>query len=284
MLDPWFKRTYPLKHLKKWLYWPWAEYRALRDAAAVLFTCDEERLLARQSFRLYSANEKVVPYGSTGPIGNAEEHRKTFFSQYPQLSGKRIAVCMGRIHRKKGCDIAIRAFAQELAADPAWQLMFCGPDQTGWQAELESLAGTLGVQDRVTWTGMLKGDLKWGALRASEIFFLPSHQENFGIVVAEALSCGLPVLISNKINIWREIAADEGGLVGDDTLDGASSLLRQWVALPGSDQETMRRRALECFSNHFEMQRSGHAWVTLLQQVIAERRHRNTAGAFQPAV
>ena len=53
MLDPWFKRTYPLKHLKKWLYWPWAEYRVLRDAQAVLFTCEEERILARQSFWLY---------------------------------------------------------------------------------------------------------------------------------------------------------------------------------------------------------------------------------------
>jgi glycosyltransferase involved in cell wall biosynthesis len=52
MLDPWFKRTYPLKHLKKWLYWPWAEYRVLRDAAGVLFTSEEERRLACQSFFL----------------------------------------------------------------------------------------------------------------------------------------------------------------------------------------------------------------------------------------
>ena len=42
MLDPWFKRSFPLKHLKKWLYWPWAEYRVLRDARAVIFTCEAE--------------------------------------------------------------------------------------------------------------------------------------------------------------------------------------------------------------------------------------------------
>ena len=53
MLDPWFKRTYPLKHMKKLLYWPWGEYRVLRDAAAVLFTSEEERQLARESFSLY---------------------------------------------------------------------------------------------------------------------------------------------------------------------------------------------------------------------------------------
>ena len=67
MLDPWFKRTYPLKHLKKWLYWPWAEYRVLRDARAVIFTCEEERRLARESFWLYSASEAVLPYERKPP-------------------------------------------------------------------------------------------------------------------------------------------------------------------------------------------------------------------------
>ena len=62
MLDPWFKRAYPLKHLKKWLYWPWGEYRVLRDARAVLFTSEEERRLASQSFWMYRAKERVVAY------------------------------------------------------------------------------------------------------------------------------------------------------------------------------------------------------------------------------
>ena len=67
MNDPWFKRTYPLKHAKKWLYWPWAEYRVLRDARSVLFTTDEERRLARESFSLYRATERVVPLGVATP-------------------------------------------------------------------------------------------------------------------------------------------------------------------------------------------------------------------------
>src|SRR5438876_2190357 len=67
MLDPWFKRTFPLKHLKKWLYWPWTEYRVLRDAAAVIFTSEEERLQARKSFWLYRAREKVSLLGIGTP-------------------------------------------------------------------------------------------------------------------------------------------------------------------------------------------------------------------------
>ena len=58
MLDPWFKRTYPIKHIKKWTYWPWADYRVLRDAKAVLFTTEQERLLARQSFWMYRVRSR----------------------------------------------------------------------------------------------------------------------------------------------------------------------------------------------------------------------------------
>ncbi len=79
MLDPWFKRTYPLKHLKKWFYWPWAEYRVLRDARAVLFTAAAERDEARESFWLYRCREKILPLGVPAPpVGSAEEFCQRF--------------------------------------------------------------------------------------------------------------------------------------------------------------------------------------------------------------
>src|SRR6202030_4246906 len=85
MLDPWFKKAYPLKHLKKLLYWPWAEYRVLRDAKAVLFTSEEERILARRSFALYRVRERVVAYGTAAPPGNSEQLRTQFLAQHPEL-------------------------------------------------------------------------------------------------------------------------------------------------------------------------------------------------------
>ena len=63
MLDGWFKRAHPWKHAKKWLYWPWADYRVLRDAAAVCFTAEAERDGARGSFGLYRARERIAPLG-----------------------------------------------------------------------------------------------------------------------------------------------------------------------------------------------------------------------------
>ena len=83
MLDPWFKRRYPLKHLKKLLYWPWGEYRVLREASAVLFTCEEERVLARQAFRPYRCNEVVVKYGTAGPQGEAPLELEAFYGRIP---------------------------------------------------------------------------------------------------------------------------------------------------------------------------------------------------------
>jgi glycosyltransferase involved in cell wall biosynthesis len=111
MLDPWFKRTYPRKHFKKLLYWPWAEYRVLRDAAAVFFTSEEERRLARESFSLYRCREVVLSFGTAAPV-NLENAREAFFNAFPSLRGERFFLFLGRLHEKKGCDLLIEAFGQ----------------------------------------------------------------------------------------------------------------------------------------------------------------------------
>lgn len=275
MLDPWFKRTYPLKHLKKWLYWPWAEYRVLRDAQAVFFTCEEERVLARQSFSLYRCNEVVVNYGTARPAGDAAAQRQAFLNQFPALRHKRLLLFLSRIHVKKGCDLLIEAFAQVIKHtlarhspeidQPPLHLVIAGPDQTGWQSYLQKQSEQLGISDRITWTGMLSGDLKWGAFHAAEVFVLPSHQENFGIVVAEALACGLPVLISNKVNIWREIAADGAGLVANDDLPGTLELLQQWLGIPLEAQQDMRHQAQQSFEKRFDIQSTAASFIQAVQ-------------------
>ena len=252
MLDPWFKRTYSLKHLKKWTYWPWADYRVLRDATAVLFTTEQERLLARQSFWLYEANELVVGYGTSALPVDAERQRHAFFKRFPQLRGQRILLFLSRIHPKKGVDMLIEAFAAVSQAEPRLQLVIAGPDQVGWQDALQERATELGIAERITWPGMLSGELKWGAFRSAELFCLPSHQENFGVVVAEALASGLPVMIAEPVNISAEVAAAGAGLVHSDTVAGTTAALRQWLALPAAEQTQMGRWGLQLFHDRFD--------------------------------
>ena len=266
MLDPWFKKKYPLKHLKKWMYWPWAEYRVLRDARAVIFTCEEERVLARFSFWLYHCNEQVVNYGTGHPPGDPTLVVQEFFCRFPHLPGKKLVLFMGRIHPKKGCDLLIEAFAKRLAQHPEWHLVFAGPDQLGWKKKLHSRAAQLGIADRITWTGMITGSLKWGALRAAEMFVLPSHQENFGIAVSEALAAGVPVLISNKVNIWREIKSDGAGLVGEDTLQGTCDMLRDYAEMPAEKRLDMRERAQRCFEQRFEVRKAVRSFQSILSR------------------
>ncbi|ABM38481.1 glycosyltransferase [Polaromonas naphthalenivorans] len=266
MLDPWFKHTYPLKHFKKWLYWPWAEYRVLRDARAVIFTCEEERLLARQSFWLYRANEAVASYGTSSPPRNGDELAQRFLVANPQLQNKRIALFLSRIHEKKGCDLLLDAFAQIGRQDERLHLVMAGPDQTDWAAILKAQAENLGISRRITWPGMLQGDDKWGAFYAAEVFCLPSHQENFGIVVAEALACGKPVLISNKVNIWREIESDAAGFVDDDTVDGTVHNLQRWLELDTKSYTAMSQRARQCFATHFHIQRAAERVVEIIRE------------------
>ncbi len=251
MLDPWFKRAYPLKHLKKWLAWPWSDYRVLRDATAVLFTCEEERLLAPQSFWLYRANGVVVNYGAASAPSGGGALREVFFDRYPQLRGKRLLVFLSRIQEKKGCDMLITAFAEAAAREPELHLVMAGPDQAGLVAGLQAQAEALGVADRITWTGMLSGDMKWGAFYAGEAFVLPSHQENFGIAVAEALACGLPVLISDKVNIWRELLADGAAFVAPDTVDGTRDTLTRWLALDRAGRQRMALQACATFEQRY---------------------------------
>jgi glycosyltransferase involved in cell wall biosynthesis len=278
MLDPYFKREFPLKHVKKSIYWHLILQRILSNATTVLFTCEEEKILARQSFSRYKVHETVVPFGTYPPECDLEIAREEFMAQWPEVRGKRVAVSVGRIHPKKGTDILIEAFAETLAKDSGWHLVIAGPDQVGWRKELEELAGRLGVSNRITWTGMVKGNLKWGAFAASEVFILPSHQENFGIVVAEALSASLPVILSDKVNIWREVMDAGSGLVCEDTLESTRAAFVQWSRLSGAEIGEYRERSRKCFDSVFNYDVTARRTLEIVEYV-AEHGRANRQGS-----
>jgi len=266
MLDPYFKRAFPLKHLKKWLYWLPVEYRVLRGAWRVLFTCEAEAKLAKQSFWLHRWNEWVTPFGTIPPEGDPGMQRETFFTACPAARGRRLLLFLGRIDRKKGCDLLVDAFVKLAAGDPALDLVMAGPDPQNWRAELLRGAEAAGVTARIHWPGMLRGDAKWGAFHAAEAFVLPSHQENFGIAVAEALACGRPVLLSDKVNIAAEIAADGAGLIDTDTASGTERLLERWMALPAAEREAMAMQASDCFLRRYDMRENAK---TVIKAVVS---------------
>ena len=228
----------------------------MRDARAVIFTAEEERLLAARTFSPYDVREKVASLGTRLPEGDVKEWREKFYVRFPSLRGRRLLLFLGRIHSKKGCDLLLKSF---LERGGPLHLVFAGPEEDAALAERlkKEAAG-----HAVTFTGMLEGEMKWGALAAAEAFVLPSHQENFGMAVAEALAVGTPVLLSNKVNIWREIEADGAGLVETDDAAGTARLLQRWLE---ADRGAMRAAARRCFEARFDICITSDALLNVLR-------------------
>jgi glycosyltransferase involved in cell wall biosynthesis len=256
MLDPWFRRAHPGKHFKKLIYWWLVERRVLRDAAAVIFTAQEELELAQGTFPRPRWNPVVIPLGAPEPPGDPEHLREVFFQEHPELRGRRILLFLGRVDPKKGCEMLLEAFRRE--GGPL-HLVVAGPvADRRYAARLRAMAAGLDV----TFIGFLSGERLWGALAAAEVFILPSHQENFGVAVAEALASGVPVLISQRVNIWREIEGAGAGLAEPDDVEGTARLIRRWL---GADAVVMRAAARNCYRARFDIRRTAENIVRLVQ-------------------
>ena len=254
MLDPYFQQAEGrrLKAWRNWAYWKLIEGAVVNDAAGVLFTCETERLLAHQPFAPYRPQrELVVGLGVEEPPAYTPAMQTAFLAKCPALQGRPYLLFLSRLHEKKGVELLLQAYAA--AAHPqAPALVIAGPGlDTPYGQRLRQLAAALPQAADIFFPGMLTGDAKWGAFYGCDAFVLPSHQENFGIAVVEALACSKPVLISNQVNIWREIEAAQGGLVAGDTLAGTTHLLQSWYQLPAPARHTMSTQALASYHKYF---------------------------------
>ncbi|MEO0795907.1 MAG: glycosyltransferase [Verrucomicrobiota bacterium] len=268
MLDPWFKHTYPLKHIKKWFYWPWGEYLNLKNARAVFYTGEDEKALARQSFWLYHCREEIVPLGIEPPIKPKPAIIEQFRSATPGLDDAPYLLFLGRIYPKKGADILIEAYRQlrkESVELP--HLVVAGPVQD--DSFKSTLLGLAEDDPHIHFHEMVQGDQKWGAIAGAGALILPSHQENFGIVVAEALGLGVPALISDKVNIWREVVDDQAGLAEVDTVAGVRDLLTKWCALTDDQRFAMSASAQLAFNKRYDITQATDHLISVLDRCLS---------------
>lgn len=272
MLDPWFKRAYPRKHLKKTIYWKMGGHRLLRDARAVAFTTEEESRLAQNAFRPWSARCVISPLGVTRPSNKPVERAQKWQKCFPALAGKKFLLFLGRIDPKKGVQYLISAYAAQFPMDDrargaAPLLVIAGPESAPAFAEqCRMQAQILGLRENqdVFWTGLLNSDLKWAALESADALVLPSHQENFGYVVAEALAAGTPVLISDKVNLWREVTTDGAGLAAPDDEAGTRQLLSAYTAWTPADRARYSQSARKSFAARFQIEAAAKRQIDVL--------------------
>ncbi len=193
------------------------ENRNLSNASAIHFTSREEQQLAAP--HIFGTKSFIVPNGLNPADYSCMPTAGTLKRFFPQTENKKNILFFGRLNFKKGLDLIIPAFIKLAKESPSYHLILAGPDDEGFgnmavkQLKKNNLQ-TVGNHSRLTLTGMVEGEKKLALLNESDIFVLPSYTENFGISVIEAMSCGLPVIISDKVNIWREIVKDGAGIAG----------------------------------------------------------------------
>ncbi len=223
-----YPETFGKKPARKWLYYKLLIERKLGGASAVHYTSHDEA----QSFhgRLGLKNKAIVaPNGIDLSEFSDLPDKNEFRKKYPALDGKTIILFLGRITWKKGIDILVRAFGILCKERPDLSLVIAGGDDEGYKKKVVSIVDKLGIGDRVIFTGALNGREKLEAYAGSDIFVLPSYSENFGMTVIEAMACGLPVVISDKVGICREAKGKNCAIVvepnTESVYNGLSKLL-----------------------------------------------------------
>lgn len=281
MLDPYFQKSRDrrFKSIRNAIYWQLIEKYFIRYADGILFTCEEELLLAKTSFPGYHPRATYnIGYGILPPPPYTTAQQVAFENICPAITGNPYFLFLSRIHIKKGVDILVDAyrycydyFLKQGITIPL--LVIAGP---GLESEYGAVIHQKVTNDpllaaTVHFAGMLQGDAKWGALYGSDLFILPSHQENFGIAIVEAMACKTPVIVSNKVNIWREIEAGKGGIIVNDDVRSMIEGITTWVSLSQDEQESMGMHAYETYENSFTAAKTSRKFVEVVSSYLARK-------------
>jgi len=211
-----------------------------RRAAGLQFTTAEEWRLARPQ----SGNARgcIIPLGIELEGFDRLPPRAALRARYSVIGDRKVVLFLGRLAYKKGIDIVIRAFSEVARQRDDVFLVIAGPDD-GMRASAEVLVAECGMAARCLFTGMVSGEEKRLVLGGSDFFVLASLSENFGISVVEAAACGIPVTISDRVNLWREFRDAGAGLAAPPTVPDFARQLRFLLENPEAAADIYRRGA-----------------------------------------
>jgi glycosyltransferase involved in cell wall biosynthesis len=223
-LDAW---SLSQKSLKKKIYLA-ALGSVVRTASAIHFTSEGER---RKSLAAIGDRPTwVIPLGVPHAAYTDLPSSDAFAARFPALRDKRIVLFLGRLHPKKQPEVAIDAFNRVAALDERLHLVFAGSSEAGYQAKLAARVTGLGLADRVTFSGLLRGEGVREAYSAAQVFVLPSFQENFGIAIAEAMAASCPVIISDHLDLADDIVSADAGVGSATDVGAMAAALQRLIA------------------------------------------------------
>lgn len=223
--------TLSSKRWKKLPYYYLVARQILTGASAVHYTGADEADKCHSRLALRN-RAVVVPYVIDLSEFDDILRQDTLSNRFRIPKGRKTVLFLGRINWKKGLDILIKAFALVEKQRDDVHLLIVGNDEGGFERQVKNMISDCGMQyedqgtkvcglesrqsnprSKITFAGMLTGNEKIAAYTGSDIFVLPSYSENFGVVVVEAMACGIPVIVSDQVGIHREIAESKAGIV-----------------------------------------------------------------------
>ena len=258
MLAPWSLSQGGLVHrLGKRAYLAWRLRTNLDCATAIHFTTPAERdLVAPMGLR---AKPLIEPVGIDFAEFETLPEPGAFRAKHPQLAARPMVLFLSRLSPQKGLDVLVPAFAR--VTDNDAMLVLAGPDYDNYERAVRGWVAEHKLQDRVIFTGMLHGRARVEAFRDADLFCLPSHHENFGIVVAEAMAAGAPVVISREVNIWQEVVdAGAGAAVPGGAVDELATELNRWLG-DANMREQAGQKARTVAREHYDWQSIANRWV-----------------------
>jgi len=269
MLDPYFQKAPErrLKALRNEIVWALIERNCINNADAIFFTCDEEMRLAATTFAGYKPAKTVnVGLGIQPPPDNNESFKEAFYDKCPQIKSKKYFLFLSRIDEKKGVNLLINSYnALSDKNSNLPDLVIAGPLDTEYAKEMMKLASH---NQKIHFTGMLKDKAKWGAFYNCDAYLLPSHQENFGIAIVEAMACKKPVLITKNINIWSEIIEGGAGWIANlEEKEGLKNVLSDLLNYKEEELELKGVKAFETYQSKFKIETCANNFIKTLKSI-----------------
>lgn len=251
-LDPFFKKQF-LKKIKKQIYWFLFEKKNLVYSKSILLTTQEEKQLLNKTFvNTREIKKKVVGYGIKRQFYNVKRLQNNFLKNYPLFKKKQFFLYLGRFHEKKGCDILIESINRLTKKNIDINLFMVGPNND-YKKYLKKITKQKGLNKKIIWSNALSGDLKWGAILSSKAMVLASHGENFGVSVAESLSCSKPVIITDKVNVHKFIKKFNAGFVTKNNSLSFEKSILDFLKMNTFELNRMSINAKKCFNKNFDI-------------------------------
>jgi len=247
------------KSLRKRLFWQVSGKAILQRAATVHYTSEAEKLSTEGLLGLNHGKVIALGIETSTAIDSVSDH-------FPELARDPYVLVLSRLHPKKGLDVLIDAF-QTLVQTPQfsqWRLVLAGDGPAEYVSRLKSKV----EGDRILFTGWLDGERKNAVLSGASLLGLPSHQENFGLCVMEALAHSVPVLVSPNVDLATEIASVNAGWISAIDKDALTAKLAE--ALRDENELATRGRAGQKLSQKYSWESAARGLIQLYNDVLQE--------------